>query len=927
MVKSTDNTIDIERAEDLVDSNEVFEHLESLDWSFTNEDTQQLTHDLHPYPAKFIPQIPDKLIRRLSLPGDLVCDPFGGCGTSAVEAVRLRRRALSCDANPLSALIGKAKVGYFSPDVERDIHQLRRQIISAIESSECARFDWVKDEMERLGHWCPPIPNIAKWFDPQVTAELCLLKELISSTETELGRVVADVALSKIITKVSNQESETRYVAVPRTVEPSGTLRSYLESVTATMATLSNSCDELQSADARFAVGDSRFELPEMANGEMVDLIVTSPPYPNATDYHLYHRFRMFWMGYDPRNLGKIEIGSHLRHQRNKSGFDEYCGEMLSALTGCHQILSPGRFAVLVAGSARFAGSDYNTAEAIANLAGDVGFNVVGTIDRPVHRTKRSFPNAGRRTATESLVILQKENEPVTVRLVPPDYRMWEYEAKLRTDEIKSLTGEAICPSDAVSPVTVTVRQPELWAIRRLAFTKSVITASGTGAPLVTWQQSVENGFEDPSRRKNPQYATHALHPFKGKFYAQLAKALLNISGVPLGSRILDPYCGSGTTLLEGMLNGFATFGCDLNPLATKISRAKTGVLTVPRGTAERAFSSLHREISNQRNDVPENLDGFAEETHAELASWFSESTLFRLNRLLQTIRQLDDPTMVEFAEVIASSLIREISDQDPNDLRTRRRKVHLQDVPVSELFIQKLEQAEYHLQQYWLVASKQPGALLQPSIVEGDSRDDNTIRRLGLSAASVDCVLTSPPYATALPYIDTDRLSLLSIIGVARQERTEIDHRLTGSREIRRQAKRSAEETLLSDAATSILPPSVVDQIRRIYRANQETPVGFRRANMPALLWRYFTDIKTTLQQVSQAMKPGASAFYLVGDNRTQAGDTWVTIVTGTHITSIAEMIGLEQTSIEEISVTTESYKHIKNAIKQNQIMRFRKL
>ena len=72
---------------------------------------------------------------------------------------------------------------------------------------------------------------------------------------------------------------------------------------------------------------------------ETIDLIVTSPPYGNATDYHLYHRFRLLWLGYNPRELAKIEIGSHLRHQKEASGFDEYLAEMQQSLSGMHSSL------------------------------------------------------------------------------------------------------------------------------------------------------------------------------------------------------------------------------------------------------------------------------------------------------------------------------------------------------------------------------------------------------------------------------------------------------------------------------------------------------------------------------------------------------------------------------------------------------------
>ena len=102
----------------------IFDSLSSRDWSFTDDDTRYLTHDLHPFPAKFIPQIPASLIEQLSMPGDVVLDPFGGSATTAVEAVRLGRRAVSFDANPLSALIGRVKTGFMATSVRSDLHQL-----------------------------------------------------------------------------------------------------------------------------------------------------------------------------------------------------------------------------------------------------------------------------------------------------------------------------------------------------------------------------------------------------------------------------------------------------------------------------------------------------------------------------------------------------------------------------------------------------------------------------------------------------------------------------------------------------------------------------------------------------------------------------------------------------------------------------------
>ncbi|RWP54742.1 hypothetical protein, partial [Mesorhizobium sp.] len=66
----TAGALGINSISDIEDSATVWATLNAQDWAFTDDDTRYLTHDLHPYPAKFIPQIPAKLIAALSLPGD-----------------------------------------------------------------------------------------------------------------------------------------------------------------------------------------------------------------------------------------------------------------------------------------------------------------------------------------------------------------------------------------------------------------------------------------------------------------------------------------------------------------------------------------------------------------------------------------------------------------------------------------------------------------------------------------------------------------------------------------------------------------------------------------------------------------------------------------------------------------------------------------
>ena len=78
------------------------------------KDKGYLTHNFHPYPAKFVPQIPRILIEALTDVGDTVLDPFCGSGTSLVEASILQRYSVGFDLNPIAGLISRVKTTVLS---------------------------------------------------------------------------------------------------------------------------------------------------------------------------------------------------------------------------------------------------------------------------------------------------------------------------------------------------------------------------------------------------------------------------------------------------------------------------------------------------------------------------------------------------------------------------------------------------------------------------------------------------------------------------------------------------------------------------------------------------------------------------------------------------------------------------------------------
>ena len=437
-----------------------------------------------------------------------------------------------------------------------------------------------------------------------------------------------------------------------------------------------------------------------------------------------------------------------------------------------------------------------------------------------------------------------------------------------------------------------------------------------------TWQAIIENGFAlQPSARKDPKYVTHGLHPYKGKFYPQLAKGLMNLCGLSSGASVFDPFCGSGTTLLESYLNGYRSFGCDMNPLAAKIAKAKVGILDVNPDVVREAVGTLVSRIEEAPTRPPDQRDQFHASCLAEVSNWFPEPVISKLNWLLASIRSVSGGVIRDFLEVVLSSVIREVSQQDPADLRIRRRKTPIDDADVFQLYMDALDTQYARIERFWTVRGYSPDRFQPCRVVEGDSRNSATLDTLGLQRNSVDLVLTSPPYATALPYIDTDRLSLLTLFGMDSSARRPVEQTLVGSREIAPKDRRHLEDAI-GDRGTG-LPESMCEYLQELHQRVSNADVGFRRKNMPSLLQRFFQDMAIVLKNCCKVLRPGGEAMIVIGDNRMRVDGDYERIPTTDFVEAIAVSCGLKLLERIDISVTTENLVHMKNAITENVVLR----
>lgn len=916
----SDELNDITSLEELRSSPKVFKKLNDQDWSFTNDDTTYLSHNIHPYPAKYIPQIPNKLIRFLSLKGERIWDPFGGSGTTALESLLLGRQVLSSDINPISEIIGKAKTTSIVKDEEDELIQLVEKLRVISESKENIRAK-LKDSSKLTKRYIPEITNMDKWFHGHTIGELALLRWLIEEKlNYEGSKNVSKAIFSKIVLKVSFQDSETRYVSKPREVSEGEALKLFALELDNAIKKVRKTSELLKFQRAEFKTANLITE--KIVPDNSIDLIVTSPPYPNATDYHLYHRFRIFWLGFDPKEMSKSEIGSHLRHQKEDTSIDNYVAEMKECLDKMHSALRPGRIAALVLGDSIFEKQIFKTAELLAKVASEIGFENIGIVKRPLHETKRSFSIA-KRLKEEKILIIRKPPETLDLTLLKPPFKLWDYENELRKLEIDFLfKSDKIKTDKKYEKINVDCFKTD--KLKRLTFTHGF--SGDKFHRESTWQAILENGdaFNTKSNRKDPKYVAHGIHSYKGKFYPQLAKSLFNLANLSHGDTILDPFCGSGTVLLEGNLNGFHTVGFDINPIALKVAKVKTEILRINPTTIDHVLSDFIKNMESL-NSHKSNKIFFSESVIDELESWFPETVLCKLGWILNSIRDVPDPIIAEFIEVCLSSIIREVSHQEPKDLRIRRRKILLKDAPVKELFLKKLNDQRDRVLKYFSKANKST-SLHQTSLVNKlDCRDARSFETLGLSN-SIDCVVTSPPYATALPYIDTDRLSILLLFGLKSKERNDLERNLIGAREITNGERAQQELKILDGDFNEILSKTGIKIVKDIFKTYSNDDVGFRRKNMAALLYRYFSDMTKVLSNLDNAVKQGGNLFFVIGDNKTYHEEKALLIKSGKVLEEIGKELGWKLNEVIPITVTQENRFHNKNGITDNDIIWFTK-
>lgn len=449
------------------------------------------------------------------------------------------------------------------------------------------------------------------------------------------------------------------------------------------------------------------------------------------------------------------------------------------------------------------------------------------------------------------------------------------------------------------------------------------LARNGITTPIAPQLSLFTNEIPLPKRRVL-RYGPHGIHEYRGKFFPQLVRALINIAGVKKDGMVADPMCGSGTTLVEATISSCQTIGLDLNPLSVLMARTKCALLRVSPRHIEESYFAVRNSLMKRSlaGSVKRRyLTSLPVTDQKYVRCWFSDRVLLGLDQIQAIISRIPNPTIRDFMFLSLSNIIREVSWQKDDDLRVRKeiREDNNRIEPIDR-FLAELEHSVRMLLTF--LHQNQNVVVGKYDVREGDAREATKV--WGKWIGQIDAIITSPPYAMALPYLDTDRLSLCYLGLLPRNLHRQRDRAMIGNREVSDKEKRRYWETFQNSKFE--LPTPAVRLVERVYELNSNSHVGFRRRNLPSLLAKYFLDMRRVLLEAKRLFKRGGHAFFVVGDNHTIAGGVRVEIHTTEFLTEIAASVGFEvreQISMEML-VPRDIFR--KNAVKSEKILWLRR-
>lgn len=376
-------------------------------WSFANKSTKEtsyITHGYYTYPAKFIPQLVQRLIFENTTEGDIVIDPFSGSGTTVVESIVHNRIGIGTDINEIATLIAKVKTTPINvTSAAQELLDLQYKIGNIVANN-------YEDSLQKALTKIPQNERIDFWFKSEAKNRLAIL--LVNILEIK-DRDIQDfflVAFAQIL--------KTCSIWMQKSVKPTRDLRKkdhdpfiiFFDKANKMIKkhwefnNLLNS--EIKESIDKFRIikcQDAR-NLP--CDSEKANLIVTSPPYVTSYEYADLHQLPLLWFGYlkelsvfrkkfmgsaykerndiDLQSCTADKIVAKFGASKKSREVKNYFADMLETWLEAKRVLKRGGRACIVIGNTQFNGIEILNAEVFQEQFESIGFRTHDIILREI---------------------------------------------------------------------------------------------------------------------------------------------------------------------------------------------------------------------------------------------------------------------------------------------------------------------------------------------------------------------------------------------------------------------------------------------------------------------------------------------------------------------------------------------------------------
>jgi len=347
----------------------------------------------------------------------------------------------------------------------------------------------------------------------------------------------------------------------------------------------------------------------------------------------------------------------------------------------------------------------------------------------------------------------------------------------------------------------------------------------------------VEWTFNGASTRE----LTHCYHDYPARMIPQVAKKLIELYGND-AKMLFDPYCGTGTSLVEGAVRGIDSIGTDINPLARMIAQAKTSLPDLfTLDNSIRHFNDFVLRSQPIKLEKPPFIPGIS-----RIDFWFKPQVIEKLLRLKIFIDTLENDDVRLFFKIAFSETVRESSNTRNDEFKLYRygtEKLRLFNPNVFSVMVLKLKRNRLGLERYVDVMSQ------FKDFPTAKVYDFNTVEGIPEECVrknSVDIVVTSPPYGDSHTTVAYGQYSRLSAAWLGLEEPETVDRKLMGGR-IQKKIQHLPSERLTE----------TIDLI-----VQKDTKRALEVAS-------FYQELYQSVRNVAQVIKYGGLACYVVGNRK----------------------------------------------------------